>query len=74
MNSTGQQTRRNSDSAPAGRFQSAVARSPEGYRAGEGAAGQNLAMVLGHLACELLADEILRAGPGRAGHSALYAV
>jgi hypothetical protein len=44
----------------------------EGYPAGEDAAEQDLAMVLGRVARKLLADEILRAEPGRAGHSALY--
>ena len=73
MNSTGQQTRSNSDSAPDGRF-SQPGPEPRRVPGRRRCRRADLAIVLGHLARKLLVDGILRARPGRAGHSALYAV
>ena len=76
MNLTGPQTRRKSDSAPAGRVP--PANSGPGAAKGTGQAKmpprQNLALVRARLARELRADEAPHSGGRSAVHRALYPV
>ena len=74
MNSTGQQTRRNSDSTPTGRTPASQQRtwSPKGYAGRRRCRRAEPGYGSGRLARELLAGEVAHAGPGSAGHRALY--